>query len=46
MAHTLARSLVNNTGYDRGSLNPDDFDGKVRPRGVGYDICAYEFLRP
>ena len=42
---TVTSSLID-AGYDLGSLNPDDYDGSARPRGAGYDIGAFEFLKP
>jgi hypothetical protein len=44
--HLTATSPLINSGYDLGSLNPNDFDGNLRPQGGGYDIGAYEFSSP
>jgi hypothetical protein len=44
--HLIANSPVIDAGYNLDLLNPDDFDSNVRPQGAGYDIGAYEFLRP
>ena len=42
--HLTAISPLIDAGYNLGPLNPDDFDGNVRPQGAGYDIGAYEHL--
>ncbi|MFC2088644.1 choice-of-anchor Q domain-containing protein [Calditrichota bacterium] len=33
------------SGYNLGSLNLVDFNGNVRPQGIGFDIGVYEFIR-
>jgi len=40
--HLTANSPLIDAGYNLGPLNPDDFDGNIRPQGAGYDIGAYE----
>jgi uncharacterized protein (TIGR03437 family) len=41
--HLQAASPAIDSGINLGSLVPNDFDGRLRPQGNGYDIGAYEF---
>ncbi len=41
--HLLSSSPLIDKGYNVISANADDFDGKPRPQGSGFDIGAYEF---
>jgi hypothetical protein len=44
--HLQSSSPAIDTGRNLGSVNPDDFDGTIRPKGEGYDIGAYELPTP
>jgi parallel beta-helix repeat protein len=44
--YLTSNSPLVDSGYNLGYLNPNDFDGNIRPQGAGYDIGAYELPAP
>lgn len=42
--HLTADSPLIDAGYNLGSLNFNDIDGKSRPQRTGYDVGAYEYM--
>ena len=39
---SVAGAPIIDVGYNLGSLNTTDFNGNIRPKGLGFDIGAYE----